>query len=101
MIEILRKKYPQKEKGNLHIYYIQSERRFHDFRVLIKNLEDRRKDFSSDENTLSKFISLVKPFRDQANSTAHSIIESPTEDDIHKFRICEMASLLDRVRKNI
>jgi hypothetical protein len=56
IIEILRKKYPQKVKGNLDIYYNKNERRFHDFTMLVKNLEVKKKDFGPDENTLSKFI---------------------------------------------
>ena len=39
LIEILRKKYPRNKKGNLEFYYDTKRRRFHDFIVLLDNLE--------------------------------------------------------------
>lgn len=39
LIDILRKKYPRNKKGNLKLYFDKNGGRFHDFGILIDNLE--------------------------------------------------------------
>ncbi len=53
LIDILRKKYPRSQKGNLELYYDKNRRRFHDFAILIENLEKRKREFEIDEPTVS------------------------------------------------
>lgn len=71
IIDILRKKY-----GTAHIdfYYNPDRRRFHDFSVLLKNLNDRRNDFHHVTQSLDEaFIRELNEYRETGNSSAHSI----------------------------
>jgi parallel beta-helix repeat protein len=101
VIEILRKKYPQNKNGNLEIYFNKKDRRFHDFTILLKNLEERKNEFDSDKKTITEFISLIKPFRKRANDNIHSIIIIPKKDEVLKYDIQQMTALLDRVWSNL
>jgi hypothetical protein len=102
VIEILRKKYPMSSgSANLNLYYYEAKGRFHNFSVLLDNLEDNRTDFGPDEKTISKFLTKVKHFKFNADAVAHSIIEFPEERDIYAFNIQELVSLLERILKNI
>lgn len=97
VIDILRLKFPPSIPNNLLIYYNEKEMRFHDFTLLIKNLEDRKNEFHLDKETLADFISLVKPFRPSANSNAHSIVKISDEKEILNFQIPRMIALLKRL----
>lgn len=101
VIDILRIKYPQSMPGGLELYFDVNRSRFNDFSILIDNLDLKKADFGPDLSSVDKFLALVKPFKDHANSTAHSIIESPDENQITKLRIQEMISLLEKVKSNI
>ncbi|MFZ0510166.1 MAG: hypothetical protein WAM14_01055 [Candidatus Nitrosopolaris sp.] len=97
LIDMLRKKYPPNEEGNLELYYDKKRKRFHDFAVLLDNLEKLKSKFGIDELTISKFLSLAKPFRASANSNAHSIIEVSEKEIIIKYKIPDMIGLLIRL----
>lgn len=97
VIEILRIKYPPNVGDNLQIYYKAGDGRFHDFTILLKNLEERKDDFSVDKDIITEFISLVKPFRPKANANTHSIIIASDEDEVLKFDIPKMTALLLRL----
>lgn len=101
VIEILRIKYPPNVKGNLEIYYNTDEGRFHDFTILLKNLEERKEDFVVDVNIITEFISLVKPFRPRANANAHSIIIVSNKDEVLKYNIPKMTALLLKLWNNL
>ena len=98
IIDVLRKKYPPDKIRNLNLYYDKNKRRFHDFTVLLDNLEKRKRKFQIDEPTVSKFISLAKPFRFYANSKAHSMIEVSNKKEIIDYKIADMVGLLMRLK---
>jgi hypothetical protein len=71
IIDILRKKYGTQD---LSMYYDTSKRRFHDFSVLLKNMESNLNDFHYiSPNLNQKFISELNKYREFGNSGAHSI----------------------------
>lgn len=94
LIEILRIKYPPNQSGNLEIYFIKNEQRFQNFTFLLKNIEDKKSDFTPDEHLISEIISLIKPFRKGANLNAHSIIIVSDEKDILEYDISKISALL-------
>lgn len=100
IIDILRKKFPQNQE-NIDIYYRVNEGRFHDLTILLKNFEQRKKDFGIDEETIDEFFKLIKPFRPSANSNAHSIIVWGEKEALDKLQIEKMAGLLIKVLRNI
>lgn len=94
LIEILRIKYPPNQSDNLEIYFIKNEQRFQNFTVLLKNIEDKKSDFTVDEPLITEIISRIKPFRKGANSSAHSIIIVSDEKDILENDISQISALL-------
>jgi len=101
LIEILRIKYLPNIPGNLEIYFIISDQRFQNFTILLKNIEDRKSEFTVDEPLVSEIISKIKPFRKGANSNAHSIIIISKEIDILNFDIPHISALLFRLYSNV
>ena len=100
VIDILRRKFPQSQE-NLEIYYRSNEGRFHDLSVLLRNLEEKKKEFGIEEETIDEFFKLIKPFRPTANSNAHSIIVWGEKDSLDKLQIEKMAGLLLKISRNI
>jgi hypothetical protein len=71
--------------------------RFHDLTILLLNLEKRKHKFSPDEQLVADFLSYVKPFRENANANAHSIIKASSQDEILKLNVPNMVGLLKRI----
>jgi len=101
VIEILRIRYPPNKQGNLEMYYNARDGKFHDFTILLKNLEERKDDFGIDKEIITEFISLVKPFRPRANANAHSMVIVSDEDEVLKWNIPKMAALLLKLWNNL
>lgn len=71
IIDVLRKKYGTRE---LNQYYDPSKGRFHDFSILLKNLDSKKSDFHHiSPNLDSAFISDLNKYRGYGNAGAHSI----------------------------
>jgi hypothetical protein len=98
LIDVLRKKYGVRR---LSLYYDKRKKRYVDLSVLIINLEKRKKDFRPDEKLLEEALSLSKKLKEVANSSAHSIFSVPDTDYLSKYKIGEIAALLDRLMKSI
>jgi len=80
LVDILRKKYGM---PRIELFYDTSRRRFHGFEHLLKNLDERIDDFDGISPVFnSKFLSDVNKFRDQGNSSAHTIELNLDKDDI-------------------
>lgn len=89
---------------NIKIYYDTNHRRAHDFAILLDNLKDHKKDFGPDqEDIINSFLALATPFRRDANSKVHKVMEYlETMSQIRKLKIPEMTEMLikliDRVK---
>ena len=102
LIDLLRKKYGDKSKEAVAIYFNIDEGRFHDFTYLLKNFEDRKDDFKIDKELVEDFLLLVKPFRKGANSKTHSIIFFVhKKEELVGYHIPRMVDLLLRLISNI
>jgi len=97
VIDILREKYGT---AHLALYYDTSRRRFHDFSVLLQNLDTNKGDFHYISSSLnSEFMAKLNRYRVTGNAGAHSIdsnltIEQFTAD---KDSINYLVQLLLRV----
>jgi len=101
LIDLLRKKYGRKSKDDVEIYYNPHEGRFHEFTYLVKNLESRKSDFKIDLDLIEEFLRLVTPFRQGANSKAHSLIYFiKNKEDLSRYDIQRMVDLLIRLRSH-
>ena len=103
VIEIFRAKYKSSRTRNLNLCYDKKKRKFQDFTYLINKLEikNRKNSFGPNKPDISKFLSMVKPFRMNANSNTHSIIEKPKQEDVTNLGIQYMVGLLGKVWKDL
>lgn len=101
IIDILRKKYSTQV---MSLYYDTSRGRFHDFSVLLKNLDSRKGEFQYITQNLDKsLIQKINQYRETGNSGAHSIDVNLTINQIAKDKdnINYLVQLLLRTLQNI
>lgn len=90
---------------DVSLYYDISNRRTHDFSVLLKNLRDHKSDFAPDQHILiEKFLNIAQPFRRDVNSKTHQVIEYlDNMKYVKKAKIEDMTqillNLIERVKK--
>ena len=101
LIDVLRLKFPQNLENNRFLYFRSKGRRFHDFTVLLKNLEDKIEEFGVDKYIIEELLPLVKVFRPQSNSKAHSIIIVGEEKNLIDTKVERMVELLLKLKKNL
>jgi hypothetical protein len=102
VIDVLRLKFPQSGTGNISLYFrVDGGGRFHDFTILLKNLEDKIDDFGVDKHIIQQLLPLVKVFRPQSNSNAHSIIIIGDEKALLAANIERMIALLLKLKQNL
>jgi len=86
------------------VYYDTMNRRAHDFSVLLSNLQSHKSNFDQDQHDMiNKFLHMVYPFRRDANSKVHNVMEYlESMRQIRKLKIVEMTQILlkliDRVK---
>lgn len=91
---------------NISLYYDVSNRRAHDFSVLLKNLREHKSDFDPDQHVfIEKFLDIVHPFRRDVNSKTHQVIEYLDDMKyVRKAKIEDMTQILliviERVKTN-
>ncbi len=80
----------------LEEYYDTKHRRPRDFGVLVEKLEEHKSEFDQDQQgPMDKFLSMVKPFKFEANSKTHNIMEYLRwMREVKKFEIPEMTQIL-------
>jgi Histidine kinase-, DNA gyrase B-, and HSP90-like ATPase len=77
------------------LWYDINQMRANDFATLIGSLQNNKKRFSPDEQELiDKLLSLIKPFRREANSKAHKVIQYlESVGDLDSLKIPEIVEL--------
>jgi hypothetical protein len=95
IIELLRKKFPSKKDMNL--YYNTTEKRFHDFSILLGNLNNQKNLFIPDITEIEKIIQMAQPFRKGANNATHYPFENPDESKILELKISEIVESILRI----
>jgi len=85
LYEIIECKFPNK----IHLRYIVAQGRAQDFSVLIDSIERNFNEFDKEQqDIIEKMVQLIKPFRRNANSTAHRVMDYlMTLDELDKLRI--------------
>lgn len=81
------------------LYYDTKNKRPLDFGVLLDNLKAQKAQFDSDlHDSIDKFLQLAQPFRRDANSKAHNVMEYlESTAQLKKLKIPEMTQLLLRL----
>lgn len=100
IIDILRKKYPEKSRTNKELYFNTSQGRFHDFSVILDNLCKRKGDFGTEFKAVEKLCNRCEPFRKDANDKAHSwyhLVEKKQEiDNLNVQEIINLILVLEK-----
>ncbi|MEM3112604.1 MAG: ATP-binding protein [Candidatus Anstonellales archaeon] len=88
---ILEYKFPK----DVNLWYNTGERRAHDFGVLQKHLKDKQHKFPPDQQDLiEKLLKLIIPFRLEANSKTHKVLEYlDSTDELGRLKIPEIVEL--------
>jgi hypothetical protein len=92
------------KQRRIDLYYDTHQMRAHDFSVLLQNLQTNKSQYDTDQHDIiDKFLETVKPFKRDANSKVHKVIEYlDSMRRIDKFEIPEMTQILlkliDRVK---
>ena len=91
LYEILDCKFPK----NPELRFNTAKGRALDFSTLIENFETKRSEFGQDiQDVIDKMLALIKPFRRDANSKTHKVIEYlDTLEDLDKQKIAEIVEL--------
>ena len=101
LIDLLRKKFGMTE---IDLFFDTGKGRFHDFSILLKNMDVKLGDFKPISTALdSRLLKKINEFRDSGNSSAHTIelqIEKG-ELDISKEDIIFIARVLSKVIKSL
>lgn len=100
LYNILEYKFPK----NADMWYNTSEKRAHDFGVLLRHIVDKKQKFPPDQRDLiDKMVSMIKPFKREANSKTHKILEYlESPDELTRLKIPEIIELelklIDKIR---
>ncbi|MEO9309610.1 MAG: ATP-binding protein [Nitrososphaera sp.] len=91
LYNILEYKFPR----DVDLWYNTSKRRAHDFGILVEHLENKMHKFSIDQVEIIKsLISLIKPFKREANTKTHKVLEYLEEvDELKRLKIPEIIEL--------
>ena len=86
----------------VNLRYKVAQGRTQDFSVLLQNLETQIPHFTREQHDyLNKLLEFIKPFRREANSTAHKVLEYLENiDELDSLKIPEIVELeLDLIRR--
>lgn len=98
VIDILRQKYQlNQDPKNLEIFYNKNKGQFHNFSLLLKNLNQRKNDFYPDQGIINEFMKLMGKFKPNANANAHSITIKSGKDEILEYNVPRIIALLYRL----
>lgn len=97
IIDLFRTKYPSNIPGNLDLYYNQSEGRHRDFSYLISILNQKKDEFTTENKTVSQLVSKITPFKENANSAAHTLSIIPDAQELSKYDIQYILELILRL----
>jgi hypothetical protein len=83
VVEVIKKKFPDRTKEEKEIYLNLEKGRIHDLSDLIKNLREKSKKFDPDEKKLiQRFLQLSEEFKDDANDKTHSLYHISSKKEL-------------------
>jgi len=92
------------KQGKIELYYSKDHRRAHDFSILLENLKNNKSQYDADQHEMiDKFLEMVKPFKRDADSKVHKIMEYlKIMKQVDTLKVPEMVQILlkliDRVK---
>jgi hypothetical protein len=102
IIDILKKKFPEKTQKNKELYFDTAQHRLKDFDVILKNFHSKRNDFGTENKAVAKLYGLASALKNDANEKTHSwyhLVEHKTE--IEKLGLEPIFELIKRLETNV
>jgi hypothetical protein len=101
IIDILKKKFPEKVKANKELYFDINQKRLKDFEEILKNLRSKKNDFGSENKAVERLCDLAAKLKENANNKTHSwyhLVEKKKEvDDLNLNTVFELIKKLEQV----
>ena len=101
IINILKKKFPEKAKANKELYFDISRSRLKDFEDILKSLRSKKNGFGSENKAVERLCDLAAKLKENANNKTHSLyhlVEKKKEiDDLNLNAIFELIKKLEQV----
>jgi hypothetical protein len=98
IIDLLIKKFPEKNRKNRELYFNVAQKRFHDFSVIIDNLYKKRGKFlPSAIKPIERLCKKAKPFAKDANSYAHSWFYIASKKELDDINVQEIFDLIKSI----
>lgn len=101
IIDILKKKFPEKGRANKELYFDTNQKRLKDFEDILKNLRGKKNDFGSENKAVERLCDLAGKLKENANNKTHSwyhLVEKKKEvDDLNLNTIFELIKKLEQV----
>lgn len=92
--KLVNKKYIEE---NHYIWYDKGRGKYHNFEVILDNLKANANAFHEDKDIILKFISLVRPFKNETNACVHSDYKIPDEAYIKQWKIPYIVNVARRL----
>lgn len=102
IIDILKKKYPEKVKKNKELYFDTAQGRLKNFEAILKNLKDKKGDFGSENKAVERLCDLAKVLKDDANNKTHSwyhLVENKKE--IENLNLKAIIEIIKKLEKEV
>lgn len=100
IIDIFKKKFPEKIKKNKELYFDIVQGRFKDFGIILKNLESKKDCFGSENKAVERLCFLAKKMKGDANDKTHSwyhLVENKEEiDNLNLEAIIEIIKKIEK-----
>ena len=102
IIDILKKKYPEKVKINKELYFDTAQGRLKDFEVILKNFKGKKDDFGSENKAVERLCDLAKALKNDANNKTHSwyhLVENKKE--IENLNLKAIIEIIKKLEKEV
>ena len=101
IIDILKKKFPEKVKTNKELYFDIGQSRLKDFEDILKSLRSKKNNFGSENKAVERLCDLAAKLKENANNKTHSwyhLVEKKKEiDDLNLNANFELIKKLEQV----
>lgn len=101
IIQILRRKYPEKKKAHRQKYFDFNRGRFLDFGILLKNLRGSSKDFGPEKRLVERICKMASEFKETADEMTHSLYHVANKKEIDEKNFQQILDLIQLLEKRI
>lgn len=102
IIDLLVKRFPEKNKSNRELYFDTHQQRFKDFSVILDNLFQKRRIFPPTAIVpIERLNTRTKSFAKDANDKTHSWYHIATKIEVDNLGVQEIVDLINRIDQSL